>query len=205
MAHDQMTSTTTKKSKVPWAVASRVADELLREFESACERIAVAGSIRRREVLVGDVELLCVPRFKPDLLGDAGESLLLRRIEDLRRRCRFVETLRNGERWKTFAMLPAGDVRLLVDLFIVAPDEWGVAMLLRTGPAAFSRRAVMPAVSGGLLKPGLSVAEHRICRGRALDDADNVLYAGELLNTPNERDVFDQALVCPWVEPDQRK
>jgi len=50
------------KRRWPYQEALAVASALVEELESRCERIAIAGSLRRRKPTVGDVELVFVPK-----------------------------------------------------------------------------------------------------------------------------------------------
>ncbi|MBU2597552.1 MAG: hypothetical protein KJ757_08345 [Planctomycetes bacterium] len=43
--------------------AKAIAEELKSLLEPACERITIAGSIRRQKPDVGDIELLCIPKY----------------------------------------------------------------------------------------------------------------------------------------------
>jgi len=53
------------KPKHPRADALVVAREMCAELRPVTERLIVAGSLRRRKELVGDVEILYVPKFVP--------------------------------------------------------------------------------------------------------------------------------------------
>jgi len=43
--------------------ARKIAETLKAALEGSCERIEIAGSIRRRKLDPVDIELLCIPRF----------------------------------------------------------------------------------------------------------------------------------------------
>ncbi len=62
--------------KMPLAPARRLAEALVRELEPACERIEIAGSIRRGADHVGDLELLAIPRLE-DRVAPGQTSLLV--------------------------------------------------------------------------------------------------------------------------------
>jgi len=57
------TLTESPKRKFPRADALAVAREMCFALEPYSERLAVAGSLRRRKQTVGDVEILFVPRI----------------------------------------------------------------------------------------------------------------------------------------------
>lgn len=64
-----------KGEKVELAAARRMADRLLALLAPACERIAIAGSIRRGVPLVGDIEIVAMPRVTTEPAGDLwGEA-----------------------------------------------------------------------------------------------------------------------------------
>ncbi len=81
---------------------------------------------------------------------------------------------------------------LQVDLFVVRPPaQWGVLYLIRTGPAAYSRRFVTD-----LHSIGWHVAEGALHRGGGLSDRDG-WHAPfgcpdrcEAIATPEEGDVY---------------
>lgn len=51
-------------AKVDWAVALEVARKVIAELELVCERVKVAGSLRRRKPAVGDIEIVALPAFR---------------------------------------------------------------------------------------------------------------------------------------------
>ena len=59
------------KVKYPRAAALAVAKELC-DLQRICDRLICAGSLRRRKLTVGDVEILYIPKFatEPDGLFD---------------------------------------------------------------------------------------------------------------------------------------
>jgi DNA polymerase/3'-5' exonuclease PolX len=58
----------TAKQKIPLAQARQLAQELATiHLRPACERIEVAGSVRRGKSEVSDVELVAIPRFGEQL------------------------------------------------------------------------------------------------------------------------------------------
>ncbi len=60
------------KTKFPRAEAIAVAKILVSVLQPHCERLIVAGSLRRRKQEVGDIEILYIPktRIEPDGLFD---------------------------------------------------------------------------------------------------------------------------------------
>ncbi len=50
----------------PLAEGEAIASALVADLEPYCARIQVAGSIRRRKEMVGDIEIVAIPRYEPD-------------------------------------------------------------------------------------------------------------------------------------------
>jgi hypothetical protein len=136
-------------------VAQPLADRIVAELAGGCDRVEVAGSVRRRAATVGDIEVLALPLWRANLLGEPGDETLLdpilRRLVD---RGSLRPPTRNGPRWKTFELKAWSGIRL--DLFIIDdPAAWGMNLAIRTGPENFSRRLVTHGCNGGLLPNNL--------------------------------------------------
>ena len=187
---------------IRWADAMDVAAELVGLLADGCERIEIAGSIRRRKGEVHDIEIVAVPRVEErpgeDLWGEivARRDLLAVRLVDLidlnqlapraveiHRRDGSTETgQRMGDAYK--ALVYRG---MPVDLFVTTAERWGCIYALRTGPGDWNTALVT------------RCKEHwrRVEGGR-------VLYHNRVVPTPEERDFF-RALGVPWVEPWDRQ
>lgn len=141
------------KQRRPLAEMQAAAAELVAELAPYCERIEIAGSIRRRCAEVADVEIVAVPRLEPDpgaLFGDRDALDAYTRAQVAggrwRGRPNINGVLALGERHKR---LDAGGVAL--DLFIVLPPaSWGAQLLIRTGPAEYSKAMMVAAQRCGL-------------------------------------------------------
>lgn len=186
---------------VPLAVAEPIALELVALLRDSCERLEVAGSIRRRKPMVADIELVAVPRIEGQPTGDLWGSKvnvdLLQMALDfftlngrlqprdvtIRRASGTVEhQVRLGDSYKALVYRD-----LPVDLFIVRPPaDWGVILALRTGPGDWNTRIVTDC--------------HRYLRRVA---GGRVYRAGEYVPCPEERDFFE-AVGQPWIEPEYR-
>lgn len=175
--------------------ARRVAEAIAAELAPACERIEIAGSIRRRVAYVKDIELVCIPRgLARDLFGDVRldqphdlDRALERLVEAGRLRARVTPDgrVRLGRRFKA---LEAVRAELPVDLFMVLPPaQWGAQLAIRTGPWEFSKRLVTECQRLG----------RRCVDGRLVDERGDVA-------TPEERDFF-RACGMGWVEPWERR
>lgn len=167
------------KLALPYSQALSLAERIKAALAPGCERIEIAGSIRRKKQTIGDIEIVCVPRYATNLFGErqpdpTGLTMIL---NDLVGTERLGEPIKNGEHYKQFPV-PAVE-GLNLDLFITRPDTWGIIFAIRTGSADFSRRLVTQRSKGGLLPSDCTVSGGAIWR------------LGEFVPTPEEADVFD--------------
>jgi DNA polymerase/3'-5' exonuclease PolX len=138
------------------------AQEILDHLAPACQRIAVAGSIRRQTKYIGDVEIVAIPRYPDDLFGQpatTGHSHLDLKLIQLLDDGTIQRGDRQGPRYHQYT-LPRFDLQL--DLFITNPERWGLIYTLRTGSADFSRWLVTPRASGGALPSGHYIKDGRL-------------------------------------------
>jgi DNA polymerase/3'-5' exonuclease PolX len=188
------------------AHALAIANALIERLSPACERLEIAGSVRRGKAEVGDLELVAIPRIRTvsDLFGTPmqQQSLLdtalagigIRRLKDGPRYKQIVlaEGIRGHDISALHAQRAAHQGRALVDLFITDRARWGWIFLLRTGPQEFSHWLVKPKRYGGGLPSYLHADEGALWRGN------------QMIETPEERDAL-QVLGLPWMEPSERK
>ncbi len=177
--------------------AEVIAGSLVSVINSACERMEIAGSIRRARPDVGDIELVAVPRIETEADGMFGQRQINRLTERL-------DTLvdadvlsahptdpKRGERYSKLIDPLSG---LQVDVFSATPETYGLILLIRTGPAAYSQRFVTD-----LRGRGLHVASGQLHRGGLGCGA----YECEVVPTPEETDVY-AAAGWPFVRPEMR-
>jgi len=186
------------KQRIPLIGAYGIASEIRELLAPACERIEIAGSIRRKKETIGDVEIVCIPKFEHGGLFGDGE-----RIDMLTRLCdanlvggRMAHRLdKNGR--KSYG---AKFKRLLfegfpLDLFsVLDPDQWGVIFAIRTGPAEFSKRLVTKQEHGGMMPEGMRVS-------------DGYLWGGDATGpcVPcREESGFFRAIGADYIEPEKR-
>ena len=183
------------KLQVPLADAERMAARIVELLSPACDRIEVAGSIRRRKASVGDIEIVAIPRYDEewDLFGKtfARRSQLDDALDQIIAQGIIRPGERNGERYKQFRVSFYG---LQLDLFVTDPERWGLIYTIRTGSADFSRWLVTSRQYGGALPEKIKVRDGRLWR----------VGQDEPLATPEEQDVF-VALGLEWIEPWERE
>ena len=204
----------------PLWMAEKAAQRIAEQLGPSCERIMIAGSIRRQQPLVNDIELVAIPKFvipakpapgqlfvpKPrNLLEDACDDITNGKLEGIRRPLK-VEGTRLpawGARYKALVAEFSPGRWISLDLFIVARGSWGPQLALRTGPAEFSKLLFTRADQGGAMPLGMKsekgVLMHRTDRRKPEDDPDG----WEKLFVPEEPEFFD-AIKVPFIEPPQR-
>ena len=166
-----------------------------------CERIEIAGSLRRGKSDPHDIEIVAVPKVE-----QVGHEDLFGTIP--RTRNLFEETLAEwlakgalhhrrdkngraawGERFKR-ATIHGCDIA--IDIFsVLPPAQWGVIFAIRTGPADFNRLLVTSRLQGGFMPGGMQVR-------------DGMLWQeGQVLETPEEEAFFERIGVPCWPPEDR--
>lgn len=176
--------------------AKKLADQLADLMSPYCERIEIAGSIRRYKSDVKDIELVASPKWivEPDASDLYGGMIRTNLLWEHLHAGRDIQWIKpgvpdaipwqikpDGKYWR--GLLPE-DIKL--DLFLASRDNFGIIYLIRTGSADFSAATVTHAKRIG--KP---------CVGGYLTNEDGKLY------TPDEQSVFD-ALNLAYVKPENR-
>ena len=165
-------------TKTPYSVIAPLAQRLLNALLPYCQRIALAGSLRRAKLMVGDIEVVAIPRPQLDLFSHpiAGPTSLDTFLNGR------VQFTKNGNRYKQFAY-----GRHTVDLFLTTPDTWGSIYTIRTGSADFSHWLV-------------TAQPHGAAPWGLLFQSGRLHAHGRLLSTPEETDVFN-ALGLAYIDP----
>ena len=195
--------------RVPLADALAVAQQIYGQLDPSCERLAIAGSIRRFRPDVGDIELVAIPRYenRPVDVGLfetrwAPVSVLAETLAMLEGKTpgrgehsAMLERLSGGERYIKLRHLRSG---LQVDLFLTTPEQWGLILLIRTGPADYSRGLVTEA-----RRRGFHVAHGRLFHGAGHNRNDGFCDCTQPIPTPTEESVY-AALGLPFEPPGRR-
>lgn len=196
--------------RIPLAEARALADEVVELLDAWTVRIAIAGSVRRGRGDVGDVELVCEPIV--EVRVEARDLFSTTRVEEDLLHARCQQLLESG----LFAHRPDKNghpsfgrkaKRLLyrgvaLDVFSAGERNWGVILLLRTGPQEFNTRLVLKESQGGWLPRGLFFRDGHLWRLPPPYDASLVDQA-VVVPTPEEADVF-RALGYAYVPPERR-
>jgi len=198
--------------------ASFIAERLLAALAPACDRMQVAGSIRRRKSMVKDIELVAVPRWRLVPVEGVTQSMFqppqMQRVSLLREaierevgdRLMVIKpntseiipwVLKDDSR---YVRLYLPKQALKVDLFVCTPETWGMNYMIRTGSG------VGPS---GIPSDGFAprmLARWKEVAGAGAHSMESRLYrpaARQPEDTPEERDVFRLCRVA-WVPPEER-
>lgn len=175
--------------KLPYRQVMPLAEKIVERMASACERIEIAGSLRRKAAFVGDIELVAIPKFVRPVMGQTptecwGWSELDHLLTDWDK-AKKIDILKGDKlrgkkrRYVQFGFASNAGQTYIVDLFIQPdPATWGVNLMIRTGSSEFARRMMTMRCQGGLMPDCYMVQDARVWCG------------GEVVPTPEEQDVF---------------
>jgi DNA polymerase (family 10) len=152
--------------------AERLANQLKTAVEAQCDRIEVAGSIRRQKTKVHDIDFVVVTK------NDAEWQKINEKLKQLRAKpnCSGNSIIK--------AFVPCQNGLLQVDFYRAKPSTFGIHLLVRTGSADHNVWLASCAISKGM----------RIKYSEGLIK-DNSVIAGE-----TEKGVFE-ALGLPFPLP----
>lgn len=142
------------KQRWPRAEALDVARELVRALKPVCDRLVVAGSLRRRKADVGDVEIIYIPKFEErqaDLISTEQVSLADEAIEALVRGGTLAKraSVTGSFAWGAKNKLAVHRSGIPVDLFCTNEAAWWNYLVCRTGPADCNTRIASEAQRRG--------------------------------------------------------
>lgn len=185
-------------TRVPYAQAAEAAHFLVVLLRDYCERIEVAGSIRRLRNDVGDIELVAIPKIEtePDgMFGERQVNRLTQKLDALLLDQAWIKPHpTDPKRGKRYSKVIDCETGMQLDLFSATPSTFGLIYLIRTGPASYSQRFVTD-----LHRAGFHVSGGTLHRGSGSSDRDGwhpplgCPTTCPVRPTPEEADVFDAA------------
>lgn len=107
--------------------ATAIAERVKTQLAPHCDRIEIAGSIRRRKPDVGDIEIVAIPKPYDVGLFASGIAPIVSAWPKVRGElpCKYTQRT-----------LPDG---IALDLFFATRENWGAILLIRTGDSEFSK------------------------------------------------------------------
>lgn len=155
--------------------ALEIAEKVKKELEPHCERIEIAGSIRRRKPEVKDIEIVAIPKPYGIGLLKSGIVLVVEKWKKVRGNfpCKYTQRI-----------LPEG---IKLDLFFATKENWGQILAIRTGSAGYSHKVL----AVGWVKVGYKSKEGTLYK----DDKP--------IEVREEIDLF-KLIGIEYVKPEQR-
>jgi DNA polymerase/3'-5' exonuclease PolX len=186
--------------RFPLDEARAKALEIAQVLGPHCERIEVAGSIRRGKPWVKDIDLVVIPKMtsKDALFGSTSELAETDFYAALSRQ--FVQTNSEGQRMIR-GNVWLGAKLISIDVYIATPESWATLMLIRTGSAEHNI---------------WMCARARACGGRLHADGTGLEVPGQydpvlqktvnsrVIRAKNEEEIF-KALGIPPASPNERE
>ena len=177
--------------KIDLVDAETIANKVRTHILPAMDRVEIAGSIRRRKDIVGDIEICGIPADRAKLIGllaDLGEHIKpgvpgavpwTPKVEAKYLRVRLAEGMN-------------------LDVFLGTPENWGGLFMMRTGSGASPDGNAFH----GFI-PGIFGRWKKLSGGGRMTDCMPTMPTGEQLHIPEEQDFFD-ILEMNFVPPEQR-
>jgi DNA polymerase (family X) len=170
----------------PAQIAAVVARRIINELSPACDRIEIAGSLRRRKNVVHDIDIVLLPRdaSEPFVLGKPTtvDGLLHRLVDN-----GSLTPGRGKEKMKCFVATKTG---IPVDIYFATHQTWATLLLIRTGSKEHNIRLAQRARQLGM-------------KLRASGDGVEAAN-GEILGIQTEEEIFS-LLQFPYLRPEQRQ
>jgi DNA polymerase/3'-5' exonuclease PolX len=156
--------------------AERLAQQIKTAVEAHCERIEVAGSIRRQKPKVHDIDFVVVAK------SDAEWQKISEKLKQLKAKpnCAGNSLIK--------AYLPCQNGLFQVDFYRAKPSTFGIHLLIRTGSADHN----------------MWLAGYAISKGMRIRYSEGLIKEGTAIAGENERGVFE-ALGLPCPLPSERE
>jgi len=141
-----------KERKFTYQEAKTIAERVKSMLAPHCIKIEIAGSIRRKKAMVGDIEIVAIPKPYHVGLFKKGLPEVVDQWPKVRGElpCRYTQRT-----------LPEG---IKLDLFMCEADNWGYIYAIRTGSAEYSKKMAenwvkrgYKGINGKLTKKGVTI------------------------------------------------
>ncbi len=207
-----------KVKKYPYKQVRPIAEQIVRSLEPFCEKIEVAGSLRREVATIGDIEIVAIPKLisQPFLISGGSNQVsneLHTHLDSLVGQGKITKHLDAsgrqswGPKLRKFVVTTTNEYQFKVDLFMCEAENWGNTMLIRTGSKEFGRWIVTKKDGrysdqhNGAMPENMKHHKGRLWI-RVDDDDDG--YEWQALDIKSEWDFFD-AIKLPHIPPIERE
>ena len=173
--------------------AEVLAQKVIEVLTPLCDRVEVAGSIRRKKPQVNDIDIVAIPRpkkgprvsaFGPLAVYEVGDVWSRLMPEALAKEPLKLIRLQAGPELMRFT----SDNGLQVDVYRARPETWGIMLLVRTGSKEHNVK--------------LCILAHE--KGMMLSAKEGVFKDGKVIASRTEEEIF-AALELDYVEPRDRE
>ena len=156
--------------------ADKLAEAIKAAVKAHCEKIEVAGSIRRQKPKVHDIDFVVVAKSDSDWKA----------INEVLRRLRAKPNCSGNQLIKSYVPIQNGLFQ--VDFYRAKPETFGIHLLVRTGSAEHN----------------CWLAGYAISKGMRLKYSEGIIQNGKPIAGADEKSVFE-ALALPFPQPTQRE
>lgn len=172
--------------------AQEIGARIIEGLKPFCNRIEIAGSVRRLKPEVKDIEIVCIPKYtigeinSTDLFGNSVLSQMAVYVSGFAKELKKYFIIKGKPTGKYIQfMAPEG---INIDLFICTQKNWGYIFSIRTGSAEFSHKVL----ANGWTKKGYTGKEGMLYKN------------GIAIQVLEERDLF-RLIGLDYIEPDNRE
>lgn len=155
--------------------ALEIAEKVKARLAPHCERIGIAGSIRRKKPDVKDIEIVVIPKPFDTGLFESGIATVVNQWQKVKGElpCKYTQRI-----------LPEG---IKLDLFFAERENWGLIYAIRTGSAEYSHKVL---------------ATEWVKRGYK-SEGGYLVANGKQIAVPEEEDLF-RRIGVPFIAPELR-
>lgn len=177
--------------KIELGTAKRLADDILHHVLPVMDRVEIAGSIRRRKPVVGDIELVGIP---------SNQEKLIKLLDEVGQHIK--PGVPGAVPWSPKPTARYLRLRLPqemnLDFFLGTPNNWGGLFMMRTGSAADQNGNVFSGFVPGIFKRWKTISG-----GGRMTECMPTTVDGEQISIPEEQSFFD-LLGMNFVPPEER-
>jgi len=192
--------------------AQELADLLISELSPYCEKISVAGSVRRLRPEVKDIEIVCVAKTfvrewdeQADIFSPIKHCTAIERVPEFAEKVKEMGIIEKGNPVNGRYVKLVHSSRIPVDLFIVQDFDYGRQLCIRTGNYIYSKDVIATQWS----RKGWCGTENGLRRKRECRKISGKWVCEAITPTvppPFEtEESFYEFLGIKWLEPSKRK
>jgi DNA polymerase/3'-5' exonuclease PolX len=161
--------------------AKTIAYEVVAKLQPFCERLELAGSIRRGKPFVHDIDIVCIP---------ANQGQFIQALKDMGK-------IEMGGEKLIRVKLPSIDL----DIYIATPSTWATLFLIRTGSKEHNIKLCSRAKSMGMKLHADGSGLFRLVEQKSI--FGEVAPREERIAGDTEQSIFE-ALKLQYLEPSKR-